>query len=61
VNTIQPITRKFLVDVGRASQAKRSDAMTLIIARLIVAGFYAEATEDEIEEFDAILEAMERG
>lgn len=56
---IEAITREFLVRTGMASRAPRSEAMSLLIARFIVDGIYTTATEDEIEEFAAILEDME--
>ncbi len=50
---IEKITRDFLIQVGEADPGPMTDDRKVVIADLIVAGRYTEATEGEIEAFDA--------
>lgn len=56
---IERTTRKNLVDIANASHADMSTKMALLVLELTDAGLYTEATEDEIHEFDILLDAME--
>jgi hypothetical protein len=53
------ITRQFLIEVAEASRAEVTSAMGVFIARMKQRPRYAAATEDEIEAFDVLLDAME--
>lgn len=56
---VEPITKKFLIDVARASKAPWSKDMTRLIDKFTASGIHAEATDDDIERFDDILTEME--
>ena len=51
--------RKFLVDVAKVADAEMTEEMAAFIEKLTADGLYTEATEDEIELFDQLFEAME--
>ena len=56
---MQEIMRKFLVDVAKVADAEMTEEMAAFIEKLTADGLYTEATEDEIELFDQLFEAME--
>lgn len=51
--------RKELADIANASRSTRTVQMDNFIKELFVKGFADTATEDEIEEFDTLLDEME--
>ena len=55
---IEEITRTFLIEVAKASAVSGTEEIKSFVAKLIAAGQYTEATEDEIEELDTILECL---
>jgi len=56
---IEKITRDFLINVAEAATFKMTDDLNMIVANLITAGRYTEATEDEIEAFDVAFDAAD--
>ena len=52
--------RKELADIAKASRHPRSVAMDNFVKELFVAGFHGDATEDEIEKFDVLIDEMEQ-
>tara|TARA_R110002020_G_scaffold51588_7_gene145986 strand:- start:714 stop:908 length:195 start_codon:yes stop_codon:yes gene_type:complete len=53
------VGRKFLVDVAKSSDSAMTEEMAAFIKKLTTDGMYTEASEDEIELFDRLLEEME--
>ncbi len=56
---VEEITRTFLIQIAEASSVATSKEIKMFIAKLIESGQYTEATEDEIEELDNIMDALE--
>lgn len=56
---IPNIKNGFLVDVARASREPVTQAMETLIRELFIKGFGTDATEDDIEKFDKLLDEME--
>jgi len=59
MSKIEPITRKFLLDVAQASSAPISDKMHWILIGFNEEGMFGNATEEEIDAFFVALDAME--
>ncbi len=56
---MQELTRTDLIGIASACNAKESYEVIEFIEKLINAGQYTEATEDEIEELDVILDSLD--
>ena len=55
---VESINNKFLIDVAAANPGGTSPEMEAIVAKLEAAGPWADATEDAIEAFDTVLDAL---
>ncbi len=56
---VEEITRTFLIKVAEASAVSDNEEIKGFVTKLVAAGQYTEATEDEIEELDYIMEKLE--
>ncbi len=59
MGTIEKTTAKFLVDIAATSPGADYAPLIAFADVLVVSGPYRDATENEIDEFDALLEAAE--
>ena len=56
---INEVTRNDMVKIAEASPAEMTVEMEAFLAKIVEGGKYAKATEDEIELFDELFDAME--
>lgn len=55
----QSVSRILLIDIANASEFKNHELVKAQIAHLTAIGPYAEATADEIDAFDTLMDSLE--
>ncbi len=58
-STIDSIQRTFLIEVASASEYSGEEKIKTFIKKMVDAGQYTEAKEEEIEELDNIMDDLE--